>query len=41
LFILGAGSVGYDVKLRLKFALVRWYQRKQALKRHTDGKNGS
>ena len=29
LFILGAGSVGYDVKVRLKWAFVNWYRRKQ------------
>ena len=29
LFILGAGSVGYDVKVRLKWALVNWYRRKK------------
>ncbi|ASK27679.1 YoaK family protein [Neisseria chenwenguii] len=34
LFILGAGSVGYDVKLRIKFMLVRWY------KNHQQTKNG-
>ena len=33
LFILGAGSVGYDVKVRMKWVLVRWYRRKQAEKR--------
>lgn len=25
LFVLGAGSVGYDVRVRLKFLLLRWY----------------
>ena len=30
LFILGAGSVGYDVKVRLKFALAGWYRRHRA-----------
>jgi len=29
LFILGAGSVGYDVKVRLKWAFVNWYRRKK------------
>lgn len=29
LFILGAGSVGYDVKVRLKWAFVSWYRRKK------------
>ena len=29
LLILGAGSVGYDVKVRLKWAFVNWYRRKQ------------
>lgn len=31
LFVLGAGSVGYDVKLRLKFFLVRWYKKRRSL----------
>gem|GEM_PF-2287630 len=30
LFILGAGSVGYDVKVRVKFALAGWYRRHRA-----------
>ena len=33
LFILGAGSVGYDVKVRLKFALAGWYRRHRAKQR--------
>ena len=27
--VLGAGSVGYDVKVRLKWTFVNWYRRKQ------------
>ena len=33
LFVLGAGSVGYDVRLRLKFALMRRYVRRRQKRR--------
>ncbi|QEY24129.1 YoaK family protein [Neisseria animalis] len=33
LFVLGAGSVGYDVKLRLKFILLRWYKKRKNLRK--------